>query len=52
MEVKRIMYRGEEIVLPRPIVIPDNHENEEFAVFKAIIEEWKKDIVSFKEEHK
>ena len=47
MEVKRIIYEGAEIILPRPITIPDKCENATFAVFKSIVEEWNKDIAEF-----
>jgi len=45
MEVKKIAYGGAEITLPRPITIPDECENVNFAIFKAIVEEWNKDIL-------
>lgn len=47
MEVKRIAYEGAEIILPRPVTIPDKCGNTTFAVFKSIVEEWIKDIAEF-----
>ena len=49
MEVRRIIHKEEEIILPRPIAIPDECENVNFAVFKSIVEEWSKDIAEFTE---
>lgn len=52
MEVRRIVHKGEEIILPRPITIPDECENVNFAVFKSIVEEWSKDIAELTEVNK
>lgn len=52
MEVRRIVRKGEEIILPRPITIPDECENVNFAVFKSIVGEWSKDIAELTEVNK
>ena len=52
MEVRRIIHKEEEIVLPRPVTIPDECENINFTVFKSIVGEWSKDIAGFTEANK
>ena len=49
MEVRRIIHKGEEIILSRPITIPEECENVNFAVFKSIVGEWGKDIAELTE---